>query len=139
MTVTRLIFFALLLLATPVYSVKAVEENSVGKSLLTIQAYDPSGTWNIEIDVPGRTGEGIIVISKNDKGEYEVSMEDTSEDETVELEEVSFDEEEMIMTAKANVDGSTFDIELEFDGDTIEGKVSVEGMEMKLTGERETD
>lgn len=102
-------------------------------------AYDPTGTWNIEIDLPDRTAEGIIVISKNDKGEYEVSMEDPSEGETVELEEVSFDEEEMILTGEADADGITLEIKLEFEGDTIEGKVSAEGMEMKLSGERETE
>lgn len=137
--VTRLALFAFLLLATPVYSVEAVEENSTGKYLLKTQVYDPSGTWNIEIETPGGTEEGVIVISKNDKGEFEVTLEDNSQNEAVELEEVSFDEEDMTLTGELNVEGMTLELELEFDDDSMEGKASAQGIEMKLTGERETD
>lgn len=137
--VIRLTLFAFLLLSTPVYSGETANGDSFSKHLLILKAYDPSGVWNAEVEVPGQTVELIITISKDDEGDFEVSMEDTTDNETVELEEISFDEEEMIMTGEVNVDGITMDVVMEFDGDSVEGKVSAEGMEMKLTGERETD
>lgn len=137
--VTRLALFAFLLLSTPVYSGETINGNSFNKQLLKTKAYDPSGTWNIEIETPGGTEEGIIVISKNDKGEFEVTLEDRSQNDQVELEEVSFDEEDMKLTGEADVDGMTLELELEFDDNSMEGKASAQGMEMKLTGERETD
>lgn len=139
MIITRLAFFALLLLMTPIVSFGIVEVNSIEKHLLTLKAYDPSGTWNLEIELPDETTEMIMVISKNDKGELEISMEDTGEDVTVELEEISFDEEEMTLTGEVQVDGATVEVALEFDDDSVEGLVYADGMEFKLTGERETD
>lgn len=129
----RLTFFALLLLSTPVYSGGMIDKSEI------TNAYDPSGTWNAEIEVPGRTVDLIITISKNDEGEFEVSIEDTDEGETKELEDVSFDEEDKVMTGEVDADGTTIDIELKFDGDSLEGTVSAEGMEMELSGERETN
>ena len=139
MIITRLAFLAILLLMTPIVSFGTVEENSIEKQLLTIKAYDPSGTWNVEIELPDETTKMIMIISKDDEGEFEISMEDTAEDETVELDEISFDEEDMTLTAEVEVDGSTVEIALEFDGDSVEGMVYADGMEFELTGERETD
>lgn len=137
--VTRLTLFAFLLLSTPVYPGEMVTGNSFSKSLLITKAYDPSGTWNIEVETPAGTEEGIIVISKNDKGEFVVEMKDTSENESLELSKVSFDEEEMTLTGEADTDGLTLEMELAFDGDTMEGKISAGGAELTITGERETD
>ncbi len=120
----RLTLLAFILMSTPVYSGG-------------INAYDPSGTWDVEIEVPGQTVDGVITIAKNDKGEFEVSIEDTTENETKELEEVSYDEESQVMTGEISVEGQTLEIELEFDGDSLEGTISVEGMEISITGERE--
>jgi len=136
---TRLTLLAFLVLSTPTYASGTTSKTALNQSLSMTKFYDPSGTWNVEIDLPDRTAEGVIVISKNEKGEFEVSMEDTTENDTVELEEVSFDEEEMTLTGEVDVDGLLLKIVFEFDGDDIEGKISAEGVEMTLSGERETD
>ncbi|OEK04423.1 hypothetical protein [Roseivirga misakiensis] len=133
----RVALFAALILSVPAYSNGANEAKEIKKENSKVIAYDPSGTWVAEVEVPGQTVELIITISKDDDGDFEVSMEDTTDNETVEMEDISFDEEEMTMTGEVDADGTTIEVELEFDEDEISGTLKAEGLEMKLTGERE--
>ncbi|MFY0594485.1 hypothetical protein [Roseivirga sp.] len=139
LTITRLTLLAALLMTAPLYSGIANQIDKHNSSKVNIIAYDPSGTWNAEVEVPGQTVELIITITKDEDGDFEVSMEDTTDNETVEMDDISFDEEGMTMTGEVDADGTIIDVEFEFDGDSIEGKLTAEGMEMKLTGERETE
>ena len=66
-----------------------------------------------------------------------VVLVDTARDDSLELEKVSFDEEKKKLTAEGNDDGITFEVVLEFDGNSLKGKMSAMGAEMTLTGERE--
>ena len=117
----------LLLVSNAIYS---SEKNST-------YAYDPTGVWEIEVEAPNGTQEGTITISKDKDGDFEVVLEGAGS-ETAELEDISFDEEEKVMTGEVETDGLTIEIELTFDGDSMEGTVSAEGFEVELTGERES-
>ncbi|OEK06358.1 hypothetical protein [Roseivirga misakiensis] len=100
-------------------------------------AYDPSGNWELEVELPSGKEEGAITITKDEDGDYEVTLVDTDEDENIELDEVSFDEEEMVMTGEFETEGMAATIEMTFDDDSVEGTISFAGFEITFSGERE--
>ncbi len=96
-------------------------------------AYDPSGTWNYEIETPDGAISGDMTIAKTD-GEYEISVE-TDDFGTLELEDVELKDKEM--TASVDVQGVTAEFEIEFDGDEMSGIILYGGEELPIVAERE--
>lgn len=96
-------------------------------------AYDPTGTWNYEIETPDGAISGDMTITKTD-GEFEVKVE-TDDFGTLELEDVEVKEKEM--TASVDVQGVTAEFEVEFDGDEMSGIILYGGEELPIVAERE--
>ncbi|MCE7991032.1 MAG: hypothetical protein HEP71_03595 [Roseivirga sp.] len=96
-------------------------------------AYDPTGTWNYEIETPDGAISGDMSIAKTD-GEFEVSVE-TDDFGTLELEDVEVKDNEM--TASVDVQGVTAEFEVEFDGDEMSGIILYGGEELPIVAERE--
>lgn len=96
-------------------------------------AYDPTGTWNYEIETPEGAISGDMTITKTD-GEFEVKVE-TDDFGTLELEDVEVKEKEM--TASVDVQGVTAEFEVEFDGDEMSGIILYGGEELPIVAERE--
>ncbi|GAB5525051.1 MAG: hypothetical protein Roseis2KO_29230 [Roseivirga sp.] len=96
-------------------------------------AYDPTGTWNYEIETPDGAISGDMTIAKAD-GEFEVTVE-TDDFGTLELEDVEVKENEM--TASVDVQGVTAEFEVEFDGDEMSGVILYGGEELPIVAERE--
>lgn len=137
LVVKTLAFFAITLLITPLHSFEMKGEKLHTNEASGILAYDPTGDWDVEIEMQGQKMEGEIVISKNEKGEFKVVLVDTARDDSLELEKISFDEKKKKLTAEGNDSGITFEVVIEFDGNSLKGKMSAMGAEMTLTGERD--
>ncbi|GAB5525052.1 MAG: hypothetical protein Roseis2KO_29240 [Roseivirga sp.] len=105
----------------------------VGYRGINTPAYDPTGTWNYEIETPDGAISGDMTIAKTD-GEYEISVE-TDDFGTLELEDVEIKDKEM--TANVDVQGVTAEFEIEFDGDEMSGIVLYGGEELPIVAERE--
>ncbi len=105
----------------------------VGYAGINAPAYDPSGTWNYEIETPDGAISGDMTIAKTD-GEYEIAVE-TDDFGTLELEDVELKDNEM--TASVDVQGVTAEFEIEFDGDEMSGIVLYGGEELPIVAERE--
>ena len=97
-------------------------------------AYDPKGTWVCEIESTDGMINSKMIITQNDKKEYEVRVE-TNEYGTLELSDVEIEESEM--TGNVEVAGGVADFELSFDEDDVEGIIYFGEEELTLVGERE--
>lgn len=95
--------------------------------------YDPSGTWDYEVETPDGNITGEMIVKLED-GEYEVVIKsDIYGDLT--LEDISF--EKNVMEASISVEGESMAIEFEFDGDEMEGAVYTGDEELAITAERQ--
>lgn len=95
-------------------------------------AYDPTGTWNYEVETPDGNLTGEMTIKKVD-GEFEVKIESDVYG-TLELEDITF--EKMVMEASIEIEGDQIEFEWEFDGDSMEGTVYSGEDELAMTAER---
>lgn len=96
--------------------------------------YDPSGTWNYEMEIPEQRMQiGVITIEK-ENGQYQVTWE-TDDYGTLELEDVEFDG--MDLTASVEVSGGVAEFEVEFDGDSMQGTIYFGEDELPISAERE--
>ncbi len=117
------------------YPIKDVVSGPVEQDNPIQTVYDPSGTWNYEIETPDQTLQNTLTISKNEEGEYVASLEADGFG-TIELQDITF--EKMVMEATAEVDGDSVEFEFKFDDDSMEGIVFVDGEEFTITAERES-
>lgn len=90
---------------------------------------DHLGTWNYEVEAPDMAYKGTLVLMEED-GEYKGSM--TSQGITIPLTNIEIDGDDI--TFKMNVQGFMCNVSGEFDGDSVKGTVSVEGMSLPLKG-----
>jgi hypothetical protein len=117
------------LLALSVFIISAAQSSTKTASPY---AYDPSGTWAYEVAMSDATLTGNMVISKNE-AEYEVTIESNIYG-TLELEDVEW--EANTMEANVEVEGDIIDFEFEFEGDTMEGAVYTPDGGLDITAER---
>lgn len=134
LTIKRSVILLVVVLATIAFSSKEVISKSMLEQPVIQDKYDPSGTWNYEIETPEATLQNTMTISKDDEGELEVSLE-VDGFGTIELEDISF--EKMVMEATAEVDGDSVEFEFNFEDDSMEGTIYVDGEEFTITAERE--
>lgn len=122
---------ALLLIAFPVqYGVSA----SLSQDAEVQKAYDPSGTWNYEVETPEGTLTGEMTIKKADD-QFEVVIESDVYG-TLELEDITF--EKMVMEASIEIEGDQIEFEWKFDGDSMEGAAYSGEDELAMTAERKS-
>lgn len=106
---------------------------AMAPSVAIIQkAYDPTGTWNYEVETPEGTLTGEMKITKSEN-EFEVIIESDVYG-TLELEEVAL--EGNVMEASLELEGDLLDFEFEFDGDSMEGVVYSGEDELSISAER---
>lgn len=97
--------------------------------------YDPSGTWNYEVETPDGNVTGEMTVELVE-GEYEVLIKsDVYGNLTVS--DITF--EKMVMEGEIAVEGQSMSIEFEFDGDDMEGAVYTGEEELAITAERQKD
>ncbi len=92
---------------------------------------DHVGTWDYEVVAPDMTYKGVMELKEED-GEYSGSL--TSLGVTIPMTDVELDGDEL--TCKMNVQGFNCNVTMEFEGDSLSGTVSVEGMSLPLKGTR---
>ncbi len=90
---------------------------------------DHLGMWNYEVEAPDMTYKGTMELKEED-GEYKGTMK--SQGVSIPLTDMEIDGDDI--TFKMNVQGFMCTVAGEFDGDTISGTVSVEGMSLPLKG-----
>ena len=117
------------LLALSVFIISAAQSST---KIASPNAYDPSGTWAYEVAMSDATLTGNMVISKNE-AEYDVTIESNIYG-TLELEDVEW--EGNTMEANVEVEGDIIDFEFEFEGDTMEGAVYTPDGGLDITAER---
>ena len=101
-------------------------------SMKPATAYDPSGTWDYEVETNEGTMSDKLTISKED-GKYEISIE-TTQFGTLELDDIVLSENEL--SANVDMQGAIIEFEFEFDGDSMEGKVKTPDGELTMTAKR---
>ncbi len=85
------------------------------------------GRWAFEVEIPGQTQTGKIVIDKND-GDYAISVTgDDDPDDVDEARDIDISGRNLTFTIDIEDDGVTMevDFDIEVDDDTFEGTVSV--------------
>ena len=90
---------------------------------------DHLGTWNYEVEAPDMVYKGTMILKEED-GEYKGSM--TSQGITIPLTDMEIDGDEI--SFKMNVQGFMCTVAGEFDGESVSGTVSVQGMSLPLKG-----
>lgn len=97
------------------------------------QTYDPSGTWDYEVETPDGNVTGEMIVALED-GEYSVTIKsDIYGDMT--LEDITF--EKNVMEGTISVEGQSMEMEMKFDGDEMEGAVYTGEDELAITAERQ--
>ncbi|OEK01081.1 hypothetical protein BFP97_05975 [Roseivirga sp. 4D4] len=95
--------------------------------------YDPTGTWDYEVETPDGNVTGEMIVAMED-GEYSVTIKsDIYGDMT--LEDITF--EKNVMEGTISVEGQSMEMELKFDGDEMEGAVYTGEDELAITAERQ--
>lgn len=98
-------------------------------------AYDPSGDWTYEIEIPEQGAiSGDMTIKKEGEG-WDVVVE-TDDYGTLNLQDVELDGTDM--TGTVEVAGGLADFEMEFDGDSMEGVIYFGEDELPITAERDS-
>lgn len=101
-------------------------------SMKTATDYDPSGTWDYEVEMAEGTMSDEITISKDDD-KYEVSIE-TTQFGTLELDNIELSGNDL--SADIDMQGATIEFKFEFDGDSMKGTVSTPDGELEMTAKR---
>jgi len=95
--------------------------------------YDPTGTWDYEVETPDGNVTGEMIVAMED-GEYTVTIKsDIYGDMT--LEDITF--EKNVMEGTISVEGQSMEMEMKFDGDEMEGAVYTGEDELAITAERQ--
>ncbi|MFY0629287.1 MAG: hypothetical protein JXR05_02830 [Flavobacteriaceae bacterium] len=101
-----------------------------------IKDYDPVGVWDYEVETPDGTVTGEMTISRDEEKKLEVSIESEAYG-TLELEDVKL--EKSTLEGNTEIEGQSLSIEMEFDGDSMEGTVYMGEQEMSLSAERKKE
>jgi hypothetical protein len=101
-------------------------------SMKTVTDYDPSGTWDYEVEMAEGTMSDELTISK-DGDTYEVSIE-TTQFGTLELTNVKLNGNDL--SADVDMQGATIEFKFEFDGDAMKGTVNTPDGEIEMTAKR---
>lgn len=99
-------------------------------------AYDPVGVWDYEVETPDGTVSGEMTIARNDEKKIEVFFESQAYG-TIELSDVKLDDTSL--EGSSELQGQGMEIEMEFDGDSMEGTIYYGEEEMSLTAERKKE
>ena len=99
-----------------------------------VPAYDPTGTWNYEIETPDGAISGEMEIEKEGEG-YKVVI-GTDDFGDLELEDVEFNDKNE-MTGSVDVQGVTAEFEVEFEDDSMSGVIFYGGEELPIEAERD--
>lgn len=97
------------------------------------QQYSPVGTWDYEAQTPDGNLKDVMTITLNAEGVYEVTIKSQVYG-TLELDDVSF--EKMVMTGTVEIEGTSIDFEMKFEGDSMEGFIYTGEDELNITAER---
>lgn len=94
--------------------------------------YDPSGTWDYEVETPDGTMSDKLTINKED-GKYEISIE-TTQYGTLELGDIVLSDTEL--SANVDMQGAIIEFEFEFDGDSMDGKITTPDGDLTMSAKR---
>mgnify|MGYP000318154312 CR=1 FL=1 len=95
--------------------------------------YDPSGTWDYEVETPDGNMTGEMTV-KLVEGKYEVLIKSATYG-NLSVSDITF--EKMVMEGEIAVEGQSMSIEFEFDGDEMEGAVYTGEEALAITAERQ--
>lgn len=97
----------------------AVASSKKGRKAKKEEVYNPSGTWEYEVETPDGGGSGVMRIS-GEPGTFEVILET---DQFGELRVYDLEMTGDSMSGKIDVAGLTAEVEGDFDGETFSGAV----------------
>jgi hypothetical protein len=100
----------------------------------SMSQYDPTGTWDYEAQTPDGTVKDVMTIVLNDEGVYEVTIKSQIYG-TLELDDVLLDK--LVLTGNVDIEGTSIDFEMTFDGDNIEGIINTGEAELTFTAKRQ--
>lgn len=134
LTITRSVVLVVLFLTALTLPGKEIISSPVKDYPVVQDKYDPSGVWNYEVETPEGNLQDVMTISKDDDGEYQVTISSDVYGDLV-LEDISF--EKMVMEASVDIEGETIEFEFNFDGDSMEGTAYAGEDELSITAERD--
>lgn len=87
------------------------------------KAVELAGSWSYEVEIPGETQSGTMII-KGSGDDLEVST-DSSDEPGDFIDGTNISVDDSSLSFDLNVEGMTYSISIDIDGDTFEGTVSV--------------
>lgn len=101
-------------------------------SMKSVEVYDPSGTWNYELQANYEVLKGTVTIKKTENS-YKVTIETTTYGK-LELREVKY--KEKVITGNVDVAGVATDFKMKFKHNLMDGTINYGGQEIPFSAKR---